>query len=121
VLRAADGPIAASFSLVLDGTCFVLKIGYDEAFSPVAPGTVLIDELLQHAYAAGIHRVDLISDAEWHSRWHTASRGVYEVVVANYTPAGVLAFQMLRARELARPWVRRMRTALRRTDLCPPA
>ena len=57
------------------------KIAYDEAYSAVAPGNVLIAKIVEHAIAGGMTELYFLTDHEWNRRWQAETRDTYDVAV----------------------------------------
>ncbi len=52
------------------GALWLLKIGFDEAFARVSPGNLLLMEVIRHAAANGLERVEFLGkDAPWTAAW----------------------------------------------------
>lgn len=99
-LRVAGRCAAAQFTLVVDGAWYLLKMGYDESLSPMAPGNLLVEHALgRHCTTPAISEVNLVSDASWHSGWDPASLVVCTHFVANLTLRGIITVAALRVKE----------------------
>jgi len=70
ILMVNEKPIAVQYAIILANTVFLLKIGYDEQYSKVSPGNMLLEEKLK-SYLDQPHlkNVNLITDASWHRSW----------------------------------------------------
>jgi CelD/BcsL family acetyltransferase involved in cellulose biosynthesis len=93
-LLCLDGEaIAGQFCLLVDGVLSVLKIGYRESFSHVAPGKLLFDYVLR-AYCAGheIKALNFVTAPEWDRLWRPEACAVATHRVYNTTGRGVLAY-----------------------------
>lgn len=116
VLKLNGDPIAAQFCLVVDGTVYALKIGYDEAYAKFSPGKILLDEMLRRALDAR-RQVNLTSSAPWHADWRPSVETAFRVVIYNHSPrariAHLLALADMRSRVLYRHWVKRPMASLR--------
>lgn len=110
LLRVAGRCVAAQFALVVDGSWYLLKMGYDESLSAMAPGNLLVEHALErHCAGSGVAEVNLVSDAQWHQSWNPASTDVHTHYVANRTITGLLTIALLRVKERLR--ARRARRA----------
>lgn len=80
-LLRAEGRVIAAMLMERVGDRLVLeKISYDESFSRVAPGSVLVGLVLERAIRSGeITEVDFVTDQPWHRRWATQTRLLYDV------------------------------------------
>ena len=67
-----DGKLIASqLCLLLNSTCFIMKITYDESASRYSPGHLLIDHTIQRYSEEGrIKQCNLITDFAWHKSWN---------------------------------------------------
>lgn len=58
-----------------DAALWLFKIGYDERFARVSPGTLLFTEVIRHAAAEGLDRVEFLGqDTPWTALWETELR-----------------------------------------------
>jgi CelD/BcsL family acetyltransferase involved in cellulose biosynthesis len=79
----------------------ILKIGYDETHSAMAPGNVLLERLLQDiSTRKTLTRVDLISDMAWHRNWKAAQEDVFTLYLFNRSPRGIGAWSVMQARNM---------------------
>lgn len=105
ILEAGGRVAAAQFALVVHQTMYLLKIGYDQSLSGIAPGNLLLAHTLSRLHEQGeITNVNLITDARWHSRWQPAQRLVYEAKCYADSPAGIAAYLHARARVVLDSW-----------------
>ena len=75
ILRVDERPVAVDLALEERGIRYMLKGGFDPAYSWVAPGTLLLESGLEHAFAAGLRRVELGGgDDAYKLRWTEAVR-----------------------------------------------
>ncbi len=110
LLMLDDQPIASQFAIIGGDRCYLLKIGYDEAHAPLAPGNLLLERLLKKYEGDPVIRyVDLVSDAAWHSSWKPEVRQLRRHLLFRPTPRGLLAWTALQGK----PPLRRLRTGLR--------
>lgn len=89
--------IAARFCLIVDHTCYSLKIAYDEAYARLAPGKLLFREDLKRILGEG-RNLNLISDASWHANWRPQSHPVSNIYVFNQTPLGTAVSTLFKVR-----------------------
>ena len=100
LLRAERHCLAGQFCLRTGDTSFMLKIGYDEAYAPVAPGNMLLEYTLRRYVDAGdIKSINLVTDADWHASWKPQSLAVSDVYLFNQTIAGLTALGLTRVRQ----------------------
>lgn len=70
-LEAGGQTLAANLALKFKSTLFLVKIGYNEEHARLAPGSRLMELVLQRAFDdSNIATVDLLTDMEWHTNWH---------------------------------------------------
>jgi CelD/BcsL family acetyltransferase involved in cellulose biosynthesis len=75
LLRVHDTVLAAHLAVRVGRTLTLLKIAYNEAFSAVGPGNMLLLELLRRESASHESTiVDCITDMPWHANWRMAQR-----------------------------------------------
>jgi len=111
----ADGHCIASEFCVRTGSEYTaLKIGYDESYSRVAPGLLLVDHTLQRCCQdPGVLRLNWVGEAAWERRWHpdvVAMQRAY-VGLGRWSGRPLIALQRFRhgpARRFAR-WLLRER------------
>ena len=80
LLARGSAPIAAQFSVCVNGCKHVLKIGYDESESRFSPGQVLMAGVLEAASGGVLTRLDLVTDELWHQAWRPVAEPAYRVV-----------------------------------------
>lgn len=93
LLRLGGRCIAAQFCLKVARCLYILKIGYDEQRAKLAPGNMLLENVLRR-YGAGsdLDEVNLISNAEWHTDWKPLRHQRRTAIVFNRSPRGVAAY-----------------------------
>ena len=70
VLWVGEQPIAAQFGIVAGDTLHLLKIGFDEQFSDVSPGYLILEQLVNHLAGEGsINRISFVTGVGWIDRW----------------------------------------------------
>lgn len=107
-LRVAGRLIAGQFCLQDDDTLYVLKLAYDEAWSRVAPGNMLLEHLVLNGGADGVRRINLVGNPHWFRDWQPAGQDVHCHWVANGTVRGRALSGLLGAKRRLRPLYRRM-------------
>jgi CelD/BcsL family acetyltransferase involved in cellulose biosynthesis len=69
-LKAGAQRVAFDYSLVYDHRVFLLKLGYDPAFSPYSPSNLLLSMVLERAFEQGLAKYDFLGEsAEWKRCW----------------------------------------------------
>ena len=67
--------VAAQLSVVWQERLWVLKIGYDEAWSRCSPGWLLLAETLRDAFDRGLRSYEFLgSDEPWLHAWPATTR-----------------------------------------------
>lgn len=100
-LEASHGPIAAAYNLVFAGRVYSYQKGIDPEWERNGPGTVLLYELVEEAFAAGIKEYNFLQGAEsYKSEWTGNRRDLYTLRLYNRNAAGRVASYMRGARRL---------------------
>lgn len=103
LLRLDGRLLAFDLSLEAGGRHYLLKTGYDPAFSPLAPGLLLRLRMLERAFALGLESYEFCGAAEpWKLEWAPTTRRVLAIEAFAPTVAGSLAKVSFRASRLAR-------------------
>ncbi len=76
-----DGKTVAGQFMVQSGTTlYVVKIGYDESFSKLSPGTALFGRTIEWAFKSGqIEEINFISGYSWMKDWKVQMRDTVNV------------------------------------------
>ncbi|GFO63714.1 GNAT family N-acetyltransferase [Geomonas paludis] len=94
LLRLEERVTAACFCLARGGTLFILKTGYDQRYRHLAPGLLLLAEVLTWCREAGGYRVcDLRGVCEpWKMEWtdRTGASGTVRIFPASFS--GTLSY-----------------------------
>jgi len=108
VVRHDSRPIAAAFQLVVDGTIYGLKIGFDESHAQIAPGNLLHWHIFRSACDdPQLSTYDMTSDAAWHAQWKPSAVELIDIVVVRPGLRGAIADVEERTRERANHWRQR--------------
>jgi len=110
LLRVGEKTIASQFALVIVDTCFLLKIAYDENYSTLSPGNMLLEHLLK-SYEDNplIKYVCLITDYRWHTDWRPEQLSYLTYIHFNKTPKGLLACTLLNVNEVTKGLLRKVK------------
>jgi len=112
-LKAADECLTAYFCLRVGDTMYALKIGYNEGYSKLSPGNMLLEWLLEkYAHDPEIRFLNFVNAIEWLQKWRPSAYDVYDVYLFNRSPRGVWGALLLRARSALGPHYRRLRRLL---------
>ena len=98
ILKIDSIPIAGQFGLVTDKTVYQLKIGYDETYSALSPGNMLIENLLSDYKRRDLKCYNLVSHTHWHKNWRAARQNLHSCYVFNNTLVGRLLLLSLRTK-----------------------
>jgi CelD/BcsL family acetyltransferase involved in cellulose biosynthesis len=111
-LLEVDGvPIAADLGCAINGSAFLIKTGFDEAYARHSPGLVLRAEVLRSSIEEGLTDYDFLGGPDpYKLRWTSVVRPRMRVRAIN-RHVGALAETYRRA---VRPVLRRGRAAVRR-------
>ena len=75
LLRIGDTPVAMQLGVEWGGRFWLLKIGYDEAFSRCSPGSLLMVEMVRRAAGRGLTSYELLGVSEqWTRMWTRRER-----------------------------------------------
>ncbi|MEQ8205537.1 MAG: GNAT family N-acetyltransferase [Woeseia sp.] len=86
-LRCGDALVATQIALDCQGRYWVLKVGFDEAFSRGSPGFLLMSEAVKFAHERKHASVEFLgTDEPWLRAWTTETR---ECVSAHFLPYSI--------------------------------
>lgn len=103
LLQIDKKSIAAQFCLIVDDTLYVLKIGHDEKYSKIAPGNMLLENLIEKSASDDdIKKINLISGSPWHTDWMPEFINVFRMYIFNKTVAGLFAYYTLKSKRRIR-------------------
>jgi hypothetical protein len=104
LLTLNDKCIAGQLCLVVDGTVYILKIGFDEAYGAIAPGNLIMEQLFQHcAEDKQISAISFVTGKDWNFLWGAKSLQVYDHRIFNRASLrGWIGYMLYRIRDLAR-------------------
>jgi len=103
LLICGSHPIAGQFTIWTQGCKYIQKIGYDEDYSKIAPGQILLEEVLRSACTStSTERVSLISNSPWHQQWHPTQDETFDVMVFRHRSYGIVMGWYLSARKIAK-------------------
>ncbi|MGH8371922.1 MAG: GNAT family N-acetyltransferase [Gammaproteobacteria bacterium] len=72
-LRLGKHPLAMYYGLIKDGTCYLLKGGYDAAYARYSPGKMLMHSVVSYCFSAGLSSIEFHGDAnQYKFRWANA-------------------------------------------------
>jgi CelD/BcsL family acetyltransferase involved in cellulose biosynthesis len=91
VLWHGEQAVAGQFCLHIGSTFSILKIGFSDAHSHIAPGNLLLERTLQHACQdRGIEIVSLVNQPTWSKSFKPMTMGVWSYCAPNWNVQGCL-------------------------------
>ncbi|MHB8533903.1 MAG: GNAT family N-acetyltransferase [Sulfuricaulis sp.] len=85
--------IAGQFGLLVDRVLYILKIGYHEAYSNLAPGNLLMASVLGDFSRSGtVRAVSFVTGPPWSHLWRPETSAVWDHYVFNTTWRGLIAY-----------------------------
>ena len=82
--------VAAQLSVEYADRLWVLKIGYDQAWSRCSPGWQLLAEMMRYAFERKLKSYEFLgSDEPWLHRWDTEERDFSTLVCYPHTMLGL--------------------------------
>ena len=107
-LRLDGRPLAFDLALEAAGRHYLLKTGYDPAFTALSPGLLLRLHMLERAFRNGIGTYEFCGAAEpWKLEWAPATRRVLVIEAFAPTPAGAACHTANRLARFVRHQTRR--------------
>ncbi|MEO8615846.1 MAG: GNAT family N-acetyltransferase [Luteolibacter sp.] len=86
-LETGEKTIGAHYAVRIKRTLFLLKIGYDEAYSACSPGNLLLAKVIEHASRAGdVDEINCVAECAWHKNWGMQQRLLYDLVILPKIP-----------------------------------
>ena len=74
--------IAAQLCIICDRIIYIIKIGYDEEYKDIAPGSLLMNDLIHRCtYDVNIDGISLVTCPLWAERWHVDKIGVFSSAI----------------------------------------
>jgi CelD/BcsL family acetyltransferase involved in cellulose biosynthesis len=105
-LLEVDGrAVAGQFALIVADIMYLLKIGYNEEYSQIAPGNLLLEHTLDRLNSEGLIReVNLVTGVAWHSSWRPTRHRVFRCYCYSSSLPGLVlhAIQKFRNRQALR-------------------
>lgn len=95
--------IAAQFILVINDTYHLLKIGYNDDYRDVGPGSILLNETIRHcSEIQNINKISFVTGAKWNDDWSPQVVRVYNHFIYNKNFKGYIAFFMEKCKSVLR-------------------
>jgi CelD/BcsL family acetyltransferase involved in cellulose biosynthesis len=110
LLISESKPVSGQFTVYTQGCVNVLKICYDENYSKVSPGQILIEELLISACASTyIEKMSFVTDMTWQHRWKPKQDVTYDVLIFRRPSLGMVFGWYLTVRRLVKSVITKYR------------
>jgi CelD/BcsL family acetyltransferase involved in cellulose biosynthesis len=91
ILWLGERAVAGQFCLQIGSTLNVLKIGFSDAHSSIAPGNLLLERTIQHACEdRGIDILSLVNQPSWSKNFKPLTTGVWSYCAPNWTVQGCM-------------------------------
>lgn len=75
LLECGSEPIAGLYAFTTGESCCVPKLAYDEAYKDIAPGHLLVNEVLRDCAMRGVQEFDFLGEwMPWKGAWTSSSR-----------------------------------------------
>lgn len=88
-LRLDGRPAAAQLASCTAGTLELFKVAYDDALCGLSPSNLLMADLIRECCERDdVSRIDLLTNQEWHDRWHADEHPTYKAFDANLRRPG---------------------------------
>lgn len=85
--------IAGQFGLLVDRVLYILKIGYHEAYSNLAPGNLLMASVMRNfSHNGAVRAVSFVTGPSWSHLWRPDMNPVWDHYVFNATWRGLIAY-----------------------------
>ncbi len=107
LLWVGDTCASAQLALQTDNCLSLLKIGYNEQLAHFSPGSLLLEDVLEHAREHNIATVSLVTSPVWAERWHPKQKQVWHVTRYNNSSAGKTLAYLDRFKHVAKQQFKR--------------
>ena len=89
-MRINGEAVAAQLAVEYAGSCWILKIGYNESFRRCSPGIVLMHEMIRHSFERRLKGFEFLGDLEpWIGIWTDRVHSYNTYRIYPPTPAGL--------------------------------
>jgi hypothetical protein len=103
LLMVESEAVSGQFTVYTKGCVNVLKICYDENYSKMSPGQILVEELLISACVSPyIERMSFVTNMAWQHRWKPKQDLTFDVLVFRRLSLGLVFGWYLAVRRLAK-------------------
>ena len=84
--------IAAQFCIIVNKKCFYTKSAYDEKYSNMSPGVILMEKVLAHlAEENMVNQFNFVTHYDYYKQWNAVSIKKEDVYIFNKTLIGQIA------------------------------
>jgi CelD/BcsL family acetyltransferase involved in cellulose biosynthesis len=110
-LDLGEQAVAMQIAVQSAGALWLLKIGYDPAFSAASPGMLLMRETIRYSVEQGLARYEFLGKSEaWTDVWTKEKHECVSVQIYPFRPRGMLALGLNGAASLTQALKRRRRS-----------
>jgi len=86
-IEAENNTIAAHYSIRINCTVYVLKIGYVDEYKSYSPGSLLFNKMIENSYQQGdVEEINTLGDYPWQYQWQVKSRQLYDCLLLPRIP-----------------------------------
>ncbi len=103
LLEVNERYIAGQLCINIGDICYLLKIGYDENYSYLAPGNLLLENLIMRlAKSKQINYMSFVTGTAWQKRWNPDHIQVNRLYCCRKSLSGLIAFSLIKIKHLAK-------------------
>ncbi|MBL4796357.1 MAG: GNAT family N-acetyltransferase [Oleispira sp.] len=108
-----DKIYASALGFLLGDSLYIHKISFDQKFMDVAPGSLLIFEIIKKSLLDDqINKVSLVTYPDWAKRWHPQSASAINYIKYNNSIAGRSLQAAVSIWRGSKPFIKRLRSKL---------
>jgi hypothetical protein len=91
LLRINNKCIAGLLCIFIDDTAYAMKVGYDEKYSYVSPGVLLLDEVIKrYSNDTTVKTINFMSGYATAERWRPLPMDVFNILIYNKSILGLI-------------------------------
>lgn len=120
-LRVDGRAIASALAVAMGARIFLVKVGFRPEFADLSPGMLLVERVIERAFADGLNEVDFLTNPPWIQPWQLQARtSEYVRLYPRRTREGLVAYglhrlaRIMKGLPLVVPFGRKVRRVLRR-------
>jgi len=92
-LSTENNYIAANLAIKMRDSVILWKLGYDENFSRLSPGSLLLEYLAKDLCTSkDVKEINLTTDQAWYDNWEMLRREYYDILIIFKRPVPLLLF-----------------------------